>query len=231
MRVSTDRQAEHGHGLEVQERACRAWCREQGRRVVSVQTDEGVSGSAGALERRVALAAALELIRVGRAGELVVYRLDRLARDMVLQEQLLADVVRAGGRLRSTSPVEDAHLVDDPDDPTRALVRQVLGAVAQHERAMIRLRMKAGIDRKRAAGGYAGGRPPYGYRANRGRLEEIPEQIDVVQRIRGWRRRGLSLRDIAHELQMDRIPTPAGGYVWHPQTVARVLAQWAKRAR
>lgn len=224
-RVSTDRQAEHGHGLEVQEQACRAWCREQGRRVVAVEVDEGVSGAAGALEQRLALAAALELVRAGRAGELVVYRLDRLARDMVLQEQLLADIVRAGGRLRSTSPVEDAHLVDDPDDPSRQLVRQVLGAVAQHERSMIRLRMKAGKDRKRAAGGYAGGRPPMGYRANRGELELEPGFEDLAERIRRMHRGGMSLRDIGWQLQLDRIPTPSGAIIWHPQQVARILAR------
>jgi len=44
-RVSTDRQAEDGVGLDVQERAIRKWARDNGHRIVMVARDEGVSGS------------------------------------------------------------------------------------------------------------------------------------------------------------------------------------------
>lgn len=225
LRVSTDRQAEHGQGLGVQETACRAWCREQGRRVAGVEVDEGVSGT---LENRIGLAAALETLRTGRAGALLVYRLDRLARDMVLQEQLLADITRAGAQLHSTSPSEDAYLVDDPDDPARALVRQVLGAVAAYDRAMVTLRMRLGRERKRAAGGYAGGRPPFGHRAARGELEQLPELDQAYELIRRGRRQGMSLREIAAELEIAGILTATGRRVWHPQQVTRVYQRWRR---
>jgi hypothetical protein len=39
-----------------------------------------------------------------------------------------------GKELRSCSPTEDANLVHDPDDPTRALVRRILGSIATYER-------------------------------------------------------------------------------------------------
>jgi DNA invertase Pin-like site-specific DNA recombinase len=41
----------------------------------------------------------------------------------------------------------------------------ILGVVAEYEREMIGLRMLAGKERKPRAGGYAGGRPRYGTRA------------------------------------------------------------------
>ena len=44
-------------------------------------------------------------------------------------------------------------------------MRQVLGAIAEYERALIRSRMGAGKAAKLATGGYAGGRPPSGWRA------------------------------------------------------------------
>jgi hypothetical protein len=50
---------------------------------------------------------------------------------------LLAEVKRVGAAVYSTSPTESSFLGDDPDDPSRALIRQVLGAVAQYERSMI----------------------------------------------------------------------------------------------
>jgi DNA invertase Pin-like site-specific DNA recombinase len=69
---------------------------------------------------------------LGLADQEVVYRLDRLARDLVLQEQLLAEVWRSG-ELFSTAGGE-ANLHGDPEDPSRRLLRQVLGAVSEYER-------------------------------------------------------------------------------------------------
>ena len=154
LRVSTDRQAEEGLGLEVQEAAIREWATTNGDHLVKVFRDEGISGSNG-LETRVGLAEALELLRTGEASGLIVYRLDRLARDLVLQEQLLGECWRSDARVFSTSRAEADYLTNDPSDPSRALIRQVLGAVGQYERAMIRLRLEAGAKRKRENGGYA----------------------------------------------------------------------------
>ncbi len=58
----------------------------------------------------------------GTVGGIAVYRLDRLARDLVLQEQLLAEVRRMGGQLFTTSAAEAGYLADDPDDPSRRLI-------------------------------------------------------------------------------------------------------------
>ena len=87
-----------------------------------------MSGSNG-IDQRRALGDALELISDGKAAGLVVYRLDRLARDLIIQETLLAEVRRLGGEVFSTSVAEAGYLNDDPDDPSRKLIRQVLGAV------------------------------------------------------------------------------------------------------
>jgi DNA invertase Pin-like site-specific DNA recombinase len=152
LRVSTDRQAEEGLGLEVQEQAIRALARTERHRVVLWARDEGVSGSNG-LETREGLADALEALKSRQAGGLVVYRLDRLARDLVLQEKLLADVRRMGGEVFSTSSAEASYLTDDPDDPSRKLIRQVLGAVNEYERAMIALRLRSGRRKKHDNGG------------------------------------------------------------------------------
>ena len=158
LRVSTDRQAEEGLGLEVQEQTIKGWAHAHEHRVVLWTRDEGVSGSNG-LDTRVGLADVPEAIKRQRVDGLVVYRLDRLARDLVLQEQLLAEIRRLGGELFSTSNAEASYLSDDPDDPSRKLIRQVLGAVNEHERAMIALRLRSGRRRKADNGGYAFGEP------------------------------------------------------------------------
>ena len=157
VRVSTGKQVEEGLGLADQEHACRAWARQHGHRVLAVFRDEGVSGTKE-LEHRLGLAEALAAVKDGRAGAIVVYRLDRLARDLVLQEQLLAEVWRSG-ELFSTAGGE-ANLHDDPEDPSRRLIRQVLGAVSEYERSMIALRPRRHGRPWWLCLGVAGVRPP-----------------------------------------------------------------------
>ena len=50
-RVSTDRQAEAGFGLRVQEQQCRRWAKANGHAIVEVFRDEGVSGVNGVEDR------------------------------------------------------------------------------------------------------------------------------------------------------------------------------------
>jgi DNA invertase Pin-like site-specific DNA recombinase len=225
VRVSTEAQAERGQGLQVQERALRAWAKANGHQVTTVYRDEGVSGTKG-LDERVGLAAALGALRSRAVQGLVVYRLDRLARDLVLQEQLLREVHRMGGELFSTSAAENGNLKDDPDDPSRRLIRQVLGAVAEFERGTIVMRLRQGRALKAASGGYAYGAPPLGQRAVDGALVTDPVEAVTVARIVTLRAEGRSLRQIADTLDSEGLRTKRGGR-WHPPTVARVLERVA----
>ena len=194
LRVSTDRQAERGQGIEVQEETIRKWARVNGHRVTLWCRDEGISGSNG-LDTRNALPEALAAVRNREVRGLVVYRLDRLARDLVLQEQLLAEIRRMG-EFFSTSAAEADFLLDDPDDPSRALIRQILGAVNEYERSMIKLRLRSGRLRKAEKGGYAFGAPPFGAKAKERSLVRVPEEWETVERILSLRREGASLRQI-----------------------------------
>lgn len=226
LRVSTDRQAEEGFGLDVQHAAIVRWARANKVRLAATVRDEGRSGAADVIDRP-GLAEAIGLVRAGCAQALVVARLDRLARDLVLQEWIRADLIKAGAELRSATPTEDVYLRNDPQDPTGTLVRQILGAVAQYERAMIRLRMDAGKARKRQEGGYAAGAPPYGWQpVGHDLVPQLDEQREI-ERMRRWRREGASLRTIADRLNEEAVPARRGR--WHPQTVARALERAGRR--
>lgn len=226
LRVSTDRQAEHGHGIDVQRQAIKKWAKTNGVNVTHFVADEGISGSNG-LDTRVGLADALDLIRRKKVGGIVLYRLDRLARDLVLQETLLADVKRMGGAVHSTSAAEAGYLGDDPDDPSRALIRQVLGAVSQYEKSMIALRLRSGRRRKAEKGGYAFGAPPLGMRAEGSELVPDEAEQTVIRRVLVLQADGMSVRGIATTLTAERVPTKRGNPTWHPTTVARVLERAA----
>lgn len=214
-RVSTQEQTS-GFGLALQERAIREWATRESVRVVDIVGDEGQSGANG-IESRPGLAQVLARLEAGEAGILVVYRMDRLARDLVLAE---TTIERLRARGRSVVSVTEPDL--DSDDPTRVLVRQVLGALSQYERALIRARMMAGREAKRAAGGYAGGRPPYGQRATGGELRSDGAEQEVIRLARRLRRQGRSLRGIGKELQ-ERGHLPRSGDRWHPTQVGRLL--------
>jgi len=219
VRVSTDRQAER-LGLDVQERTIRAWARASGHRIAQITRDEGVSGSNG-LDAREGLLDALEAIRDKRAAGLVVARLDRLARDLIVQEQILAEIRRLGGEVFSCSAAESDYVTDDPNDPTRALIRQVLGAVSQYERSVITLRLRAGRRLKVQRGGHIGS-PPYGYKAADGEL--VPDEAEqaVLALMRKLRAEGCSYRQIADQLASEGT-RPRRGQTWGPATLKRIL--------
>lgn len=220
LRVSTDTQAEKGNGLDVQERMIRAWARRHGHEIVAVVKDAGLSGAKPA-EDRPGLTRALLMLRMGEVEGLIVRDLDRLAREVTVQEAVLAEVWR-----RADAHVFDVTtgevLRDDPDDPFRTAMRQMMGVFAGLERRMVVKRLRDGRKAKAARGGHAVGPAPYGYKAVNGELVPIPEQIAALDRMRRLRRRGMSTRAIAATLTAEGHPTARGG-AWSSPTVARIL--------
>jgi DNA invertase Pin-like site-specific DNA recombinase len=74
------------------------------------------------------------------------------------QEAALVQVWQAGGKGFAVDTGE--VLADDPDDPVRTFVRQVLGAVSHLEAGMIARRLRRGRHHKAEQGGYAHDAPP-----------------------------------------------------------------------
>lgn len=220
IRVSTDRQVEDCFGLAVQEKMIRTWCRQQGHALRgAVHRDEGYSGTLPAPERP-ALADALSEIEDGQAAGIVVGRLDRLTRRLVTQEAVLAQVWKSNGRVFTTDQGE--ILQDDPEDPMRTAMRQMMGVFSELEHSMIVARLRAGRKEKAAQGGYAYGAPPYGWRAVGGELVEQPAEQVGLARARELRAAGTSLREICRRLEAEQIP-PRRSDRWHPEAVRRML--------
>lgn len=215
LRVSTTEQIE-GFGLEVQGNAIETYCRKRGFRLVQVLSDEGQSGANG-LENRVGLAEALAFVERGEVKSLVVYRLDRLARDLLLQETIIARMRTAGAQVLSVSEPDV-----ESDDATRVLVRQVLGAISQYERAVIKGRMMAGKAAKIKSGGYGGGRPSFGKAAKDKSLVDDDQEGQTIELISQLHADGMSLRQIAARLQESGTPSKSGQR-WYPMQVKRVL--------
>lgn len=218
LRTSTNGNG-NGDSLDAQEDACRAWAAD-GHEIIAVFRDEGISGKLDAPERP-GLADALELLEAGEAEGLVVHRLDRLARELHVQEAVLGRVWGAEGH--AFEAVEGEIPRDDPDDPYRTFVRQVMGAAAQLERSMIAARLRGGRKRKRERGGYAGGFRRHGYRVDEeGRLTPEEATAEVIRTVVKTRE-GRTLAETVDELNRQGIPTLSGTGRWHPTAVRRII--------
>jgi DNA invertase Pin-like site-specific DNA recombinase len=221
LRVSTETQAFDGLGLDVQRKGISQWARANGHRVALWTADEGVSGSNG-LDTRRGLLDALNAVEDGAASGLVVYKLDRLARSLTVQEGTLAKVWGLGGSVFSVDLGEVPQ--DDPDDPMRTAMRQMVGVFAQLERGMIAARMRAGRRLKAERGGYAQGAPPFGFRAEGGELVADDDEARTLVRIAELRSSGASLRVIADTLNAEGLRPKRSGR-WHSETVRRAVAR------
>ena len=152
---------------------------------------------------------------------LIVYRLDRLSRVAYEQEMLIQILGRGGCRLHSTQHSEQLVLAGgmDVSDAGRILFRQIMAAFAQYERAIIQLRLTAGLRHRASQGRYAGGRYPYGYKIVDRDLAVDTDAAVTVQRIFYMRDEcNLSMSQIADTLAR-RYATPG----WAKMRVKRVL--------
>ena len=98
-----------------------------------------------------------------------------------------------------------------------------MGVFAQLERGMVVARLRRGRQAKKDAGGYAHGRPPYGYEAFEGSLRQVPTEQAVIRKAKRLRKAGLSYRQIAARLDAEG-DFPRTGRQWHPTMIARVVA-------
>lgn len=223
-RVSTNGQVDR-YGLPAQLADLRTYARRGGFRLVRIETDDAKSGTLPA-EERPGLVAALKAIRAGDAdGLLVPGDLDRLARELTIQEAIITQVWKIRGVVHTTTRGELER--DDPDDPMRTAIRQFMGVFAQLDRAMVAKRMRNGRKAKAAAGGYIGnGSPPFGQRSVDKELITDEREAAVTARMRGLRDAGMSFRQIADQLNEEGLMSKRGG-TWHPMTVRRVLERAA----
>jgi DNA invertase Pin-like site-specific DNA recombinase len=221
-RVSTARQT-LGDSLDAQDNVIRDWAREHGHHVVAVIREDGLTGTVDE-SGRPGLLKALRMIESGQADILVIKELDRFSRKLYVQEAVLAKVWAAGGR--TWEVVGDREvLCDDPSDPMRTALRQMQGVFVQLERGMVVARLQGARQRKRARGGYVGGRPPYGWRIEDGERIPVPAEQEVLSWLRAEREpdgSGATYEALADSLNERGTPTQRGGR-WHPASVRRVL--------
>lgn len=208
LRVSGKGQIE-GDGFTRQLGAIKAYAASNEIKIAQVFREEGVTGTRETMDRP-AWAEMMAALHSNGVRTIVVEKLDRLARDLMVQEAAIADLRKHGFTLVS---------VAEPDlmanDPTRVLMRQLMGAVAQYDKSTIVAKLRGARMRKRAAEGRCEGRKPYGY---------YEGEDAIVERMKALRGEGVGFDRIAAQMNAEGLETRTRGR-WHGVMVNRILAR------
>lgn len=209
------------YGPARQRESMTAWAKLHGHRIIDVIVED-VSGTVAPFERE-AWIGIVQRCCAGEAAGIVVSDLSRLSRDQVRLELTLEGMAQCGAKLYSTSG-EEQSMLDNPDDPQRKLIRTVIAAINEYDRAMIVQRVQAGRRIKKAAGGYAGGQPPFGYRGGDGSKELVADEYEqgVLRRMFDLHMSGMSTRAVAEALNDAKLVNRRGGQ-WASASVARLI--------
>lgn len=218
VRVSTEEQANHGHGLENQEERIRAFAESQGYELVDVVADRGVSGAVPPAERP-GFGRLLERAAAGEFSILLVYRFDRFSRNIRHALNTVQELLTPRGiELRSVS-----EAVIDTGTPMGRMMFSIFAGIAEGERETITIRTKGGRVQKARRGGIACGTAPFGFRRqDDGTFAVDEEEAPVVRLIFDLREDGLTLHEIAARLNALAMRPRKGG-VWRKGTVGYVL--------
>lgn len=206
LRVSGKGQLD-GDGFTRQAQAIERYALANGISIVETFEEQGVSGTKE-LDDRPSLQDLLAALKEGEVRVVIIEKLDRLARDLMVQETILSDLMKQGFEVISVS---------EPDlcssDPSRVLVRQIFGAIAQYDRAMTVLKLRGARQRMKAKQGRCEGRKAFGARSG---------ESQVIERMRELRAGGLAIDKIAARLNEEGIPSRTGRS-WYGATVGRIL--------
>ncbi len=186
VRVSTDKQADEGHGLDAQQAAIVAWGVQNGIEVEEFFTDV----ASGAQHSRPEIDRLRGMADRGEVSRVVVYAVDRLGRDLVDTESTIRTLEKVGCEVVSVTQYFDSN-------PAGKMLRQMLLVFAEFERSLIKARLKNGRKAAEAKGLYMSGKAPFGLmNTGKGNLEQIPVEMNIVKEVLAETARGLSLRQI-----------------------------------
>lgn len=217
-RFSPRRNAEESESCEVQLAYCEQYAAQHALDVVRVFDDPDVSG---ADEYREKLWQAIEALK--HSSVLLVYKRDRLARNVYLSEQINRAVEKKGATIEAVSG-------DVKGDSAEAkMIRQVLAAIAEYERKMIASRTRHAMRYHLAHGRVMGGEPPYGYSADPAdpkRMVVNKREMEVFEDVRRWHAAGMTYNGITRKLNEERRDL-ARHSSWNVKTVRKLcLRDW-----
>jgi DNA invertase Pin-like site-specific DNA recombinase len=127
-----------------------------------------------------------------------------------VQETIIADIQRRGFTLIAAYEPDLCS-----DDPSRKLMRQIMGAIAEYDRVMIVQKLRAARQRKKLKHGKGEGRHAFGEKA---------AEFETLRRIKDLRELGSTAQQIAEDLNSNgSLFKSRSGLPWRGTTVAKIL--------
>jgi len=217
IRVSTEEQFKEGLSLEVQEDKIKKYAELHNLELEEVVRDEGKSGKD---LNREGVQKILSLIKKEVVTDIVVYKLDRLSRNVFDLLFLIREVFQPN-KIQFHSITEKI----DTETAMGKFFLLIMGGMAEMERDLISERTKAVLHYKIEKGEYVGS-PPIGYLASTGDNKFLTidqREQDTVKRIFYLKRyKKMSLGKIAKELNENGVKTKRGGK-WYSGTIKLIL--------
>lgn len=206
LRVSGKGQVK-GDGFPRQLKAIQAYAAAHGITIVQVFEERGVGGARD-LEDRPELSLLMEALHANGVRLVLIEGLHRLARDLMVQESIIHDLKRNDFEIVS---VQEPDLCSD--DPSRKLMRQIMGAFSEYEKTMIVSKLRGARQRMKARTGTCEGRKPYGF---------YPGEAQVIGRMKELHAAGIGFDRVAEQLNVEGI-RPRKGARWWGRSVNNVL--------
>lgn len=206
LRVSGKGQLD-GDGFDRQRLAIHKYCSDNNIEIVQEFQEKAVPGKTEWTDR----AAWTDMMLVlNGVTTVIIESLNRLARDLMVQEHIVADL-----RQRNVTLISVAEPDLCVDDPTRKLLRQIMGAIAEYDKAMIVIKLRGARGRAKARDGHCEGRKPYGQKDGEGQW---------LEHMRNLRSGGMHFDGIAQDLN-NTGSTTRYGKKWIGATVCQILGR------
>ena len=218
IRTSTAEQAsEDRFGVEAQRNAIEKYAETHEMEIIGWKQDLGVSGSIDAEQDREGINEILygEVSNPPVEG-IVVYKLDRIARDMNLFFYIKMILYRK--RIELFSATYETGMFGEYS----GVIEAFLMFVAEQERKNIAMRTTQGRKIKARKGGYAGGWTPLGYTPVDGRWHIVEPEAKIVRFIFDAKDKGETLYNISKTLNNLGVTSKRGGK-FTPTMVRNVL--------
>lgn len=202
VRVSTNNQATHGEGLEIQRRKIQEYCKEKDLALEKFYEDKGISG---AVRDRPALLKLLKDCENHHVKKIVVYKQDRLSRELTVALWLETQFKKYDIEL--VSVVDPEY---DLEDPLQKAFKRIADVFAELEKDVIAMRLKEGRINNAKNGERGSGAVPFGYKKVEDRLEVDANEAPWVEKIFRLILKGWGYSKIANLLNKNNIITKRG---------------------
>lgn len=202
IRVSTERQAEHGDSIEMQEALGMQIIKENNGIHYRTYIEPAVSASKTELKNREVLMECLNDAKNGLFNKLIVYKRDRLARKLEDAMAIWDILKKANCELIFSATGEMQAMMNDPYGK---MLEAIKASIAEIESATISVRVSDTLKNKAKKGEFTGGNLPYGYVLKDKKIVLVPEEVKIIKEIEDLYLAGYGLYSIAKWLNGEKV--------------------------